>query len=57
MGKIVRPFTRMRKRRNDVEYPSPDDAAITTAEVVEDMAKAREIVELAEKVIPKMGVF
>lgn len=57
LGKIVRPFNRMRARRNDVEYPSPEDPAVTPAEVAEDLGKAAAIVEMAEKAIPGMGVF
>ncbi|MBB5790085.1 HEPN domain-containing protein [Jiangella mangrovi] len=57
LGKIVRPFNRMRARRNDVEYPSPERPAVTPDEVAEDLEKAAAIVEMAEKAIPGMGVY
>jgi hypothetical protein len=57
LGKIVRPFNRMRARRNDVEYPSPEHPTVTSEEVAEDLEKAAAILEMAEKAIPGMGVF
>lgn len=57
LSSIVRPFNRMRARRNDVEYPDPDDPTVTTEDVIADISKAKDIVDMAEKAIPRMDLF
>lgn len=57
LGQILRPFQRMRIRRNEVEYPSTASPAVTTDEVKGDMPKAHDLLDVARKTIPQMGVF
>lgn len=57
LGKVVRPFNRMRIRRNDAEYPPTDAPEITPEDVREDLASAQAIIDLAEKVLDQMSPF
>ena len=52
---VVRPFGRIRRRRNDAEYPSLDNPAIDTDEVLRDIPKGRALAEAAAKILPEMG--
>jgi hypothetical protein len=54
LGRVVRPFNRIRIRRNEVEYPSGSSPALEREDVAEDLPKVREIVDLAERVIAQM---
>ncbi|MFC5764389.1 hypothetical protein [Actinacidiphila bryophytorum] len=54
LGSVLRPFNRMRVRRNEVEYRSSEAPAVTSAEVAADVAKVEALIELAEKAIPNM---
>ncbi|MEE1666607.1 hypothetical protein RCR19_13875 [Streptomyces sp. WAC07094] len=51
---MLRPFNRMRARRNEVEYRSSEAPAVTPEEVAADVSKVEALIELAEKAIPKM---
>ncbi|MDD2817429.1 MAG: hypothetical protein PHN51_01375 [Candidatus Nanopelagicales bacterium] len=57
MGKDLRPFSRMRRRRNEVEYPSIEMPAMTATDVLEDVGKASVIVEVCSKVIDHLPAF
>src|SRR6185503_10375124 len=39
LGKILRPFDRLRRRRNEAEYPTLDSPALTAADVENDLPK------------------
>ncbi|MCX5194641.1 hypothetical protein OOK31_12165 [Streptomyces sp. NBC_00249] len=54
LGSILRPFNRMRARRNEVEYRSSEAPTVTPQEVAADLAKVEALIELAEKAIPNM---
>jgi hypothetical protein len=54
LGSLLRPFNRMRARRNEVEYRSSDSPTLTTEEVTADLPKAEAVIEVAEKAIPNM---
>ena len=54
LGSILRPFSRMRVRRNEVEYRSAEAPAVTADEVKADLASVEALIELAEKAIPNM---
>ncbi|MGP3982586.1 hypothetical protein [Streptomyces sp. KR80] len=54
LGSILRPFNRMRSRRNEVEYRSSEAPAVTAEEVEADLPKVEALIELAEKAIPNM---
>lgn len=55
-GQVLRPFDRLRRRRNDIEYPA-NDRGIDLDEVDEALAKAQEIVDFAEKLVANLPVF
>jgi hypothetical protein len=57
LGKLIRPFNRMRARRNQVEYASSSNPEVTTEEVLADIEKARDLIKLAEQVLPRMDEF
>lgn len=50
----LRPFDRMRRRRNQVEYRSTAAPAIDDTEVARDVTKVEAIIEVADRVIPEM---
>lgn len=51
---MLRPFNRMRARRNEVEYRSSEAPAVTPQEVADDLAKVVALIDLAAKAIPNM---
>ncbi|WP_405012219.1 hypothetical protein [Kitasatospora sp. NBC_01539] len=55
LGGVLRPFSRMRIRRNESEYRSAEAPAITPDEVNGDLPKAQAIIDLAEKAMPHMS--
>jgi hypothetical protein len=57
MGKLLRPFDRMRRRRHDAEYPPSAAPEITADDVREDIPKATDIISLAERVLDRMSPF
>ncbi len=57
LGKILRPFDRLRRRRNEAEYPSADTPTLGMADVENDMPKVEEIVSAVAKVLDQMGPF
>lgn len=57
MGAKLRPFDRMRRQRNVVEYLSADMPRLTADDVREDIAKAQTLVEVASGVLDGMSPF
>lgn len=55
-GDALRSFDRLRRRRNDIEYPT-GDSGVDTDEVDEALERAEGIVAYAEKVIDTLPVF
>jgi hypothetical protein len=55
-GDALRSFDRLRRRRNDIEYPA-GDSGVDTDEVDEALERAEGIVAYAEKVIDTLPVF
>jgi len=55
-GDALRSFDRLRRRRNDIEYPA-DDSGVDIDEVDEALGRAEAIVAYAEKVIDTLPVF
>ena len=53
---VVKPFDRLRRRRNDVEYPKAD-SGIDGDEVSEALDRSEEIVHFAERLFEKLPVF
>lgn len=56
-GGTLRPFARMRRLRNDVEYPSTATNSASHGDVAEDLPKAAAIVELCAAVLDHMPVY
>ena len=50
-GDVVRPFGRLRRTRNDADYPRIDSPELSGEDVVEDLPKARAIVEAMTRLI------
>ena len=57
MGKVVMPFDRMRRRRNDVEYPPTDAPEIAADDVRDEVPKVEAIVQLSERIVDQMSPF
>jgi hypothetical protein len=57
LGKILRPFDRMRRQRHDSEYPPASAPALTGDDVREDVPKATEIISLSERVLDEMSPY
>lgn len=55
-GDALRSFDRLRRRRNDIEYPA-GDSGVDTDEVDEALERAEGIVAYAEKVIDTLPIF
>lgn len=57
LGRKLRPFDRLRRTRNDAEYPATDAEELTAEQVADDLPKATVIVEVAEQVLDQMSAF
>ncbi|GAA0375940.1 hypothetical protein Acor_73150 [Acrocarpospora corrugata] len=53
-GRGLRPFDRMRRRRNDAEYPRRDSDGFNAGDVDRDIPKVEEIIQIAVKVVDQM---
>lgn len=53
-GSAIRPFGRLRRTRNDADYPKIDTPPLGAEDVVEDLPKARAIVAAMETLIPHL---
>jgi len=54
LGSVLRPFNRMRIRRNEVAYRSSEGPSVTAEDVTADVSKVEALIEVAEKAIPNM---
>jgi hypothetical protein len=57
LGKVLRPFNRMRLRRHDAEYPPLDAPELTSEDVRDDLGNARMMIDLAARVLNEMSPF
>lgn len=57
MGKVLRPFDRLRRLRNSAEYPHADTLPFTAADLARDIAKIEDILGLAQRVIAEMSSY
>lgn len=57
LGSLIRPFNRMRARRNQVEYASSENPEIRPEEVLADLEKAAALIDMAERVLPQLDAF
>ncbi|MGW1175193.1 hypothetical protein ACWD4P_15905 [Kitasatospora sp. NPDC002543] len=57
LGAALRPFDRMRRRRNQAEYADLDAPEIEAQDVASDAPKVKAIIALAERVLDEMSPF
>ncbi|WP_433050043.1 hypothetical protein [Dactylosporangium sp. CS-033363] len=55
LGGVLRPFDRLRRRRNQVEYPSGSAPAVSAEEVERDVPKVEQILDVAAQVLDRMS--
>jgi hypothetical protein len=55
LGNVLRPFDRLRRRRNQVEYPSSTSPTVASDEVGRDVPKVHEIIDVAARVLDQMS--
>lgn len=56
-GDGFRDFVWMRRRRNEIEYPSTPDVSVTDAELRDAIAATRTMIDHATELLPNLGVF
>jgi hypothetical protein len=57
LGTILRPVDRLRRRRNQAEYPAAGRPGFGSDEVGRELPKVHEVVEAAAKVLDQMSPF
>lgn len=57
LGEQIRPFDRMRRTRIAHEYPVLEEPELEEQDVLNDIPRAEEIIEVAEQVIDNMPVY
>ena len=57
LSKVLRPFERMRRRRNEIEYPDFVQAPLTADDVEEDASAADGIIGLVKRVYDEMSPY
>jgi hypothetical protein len=57
LGSVLRPFDRMRRRRNQAEYPAADSPGLSAEDVERDLPKVQAIIETVVKVLDQMSPF
>lgn len=53
-GAVVRPFGRLRRTRNDADYPRLDTPQLTEEDLAEDLPKATDIVAAMRRLLPHL---
>jgi hypothetical protein len=56
-GQVVRPFGRLRRTRNEADYPKLDTPELTSDNVDEDLPRARAIVDAMTRLIPHLAAW
>jgi hypothetical protein len=57
MGKVLRPFDRLRRQRNKAEYPPQDAPSLTAEDATRDIPKVEDILDLAVRVVDQMNPY
>lgn len=57
LGGVLRPFDRLRRRRNQAEYPASGQPGFHSEEAGRDLPKVREIAITAAKVLDQMSPY
>ncbi|MBM6401429.1 hypothetical protein [Phycicoccus sonneratiae] len=53
-GAVVRPFGRLRRTRNDADYPRLDTPELGAEDIAEDLPKAKDIVAAMQRLLPHL---
>jgi hypothetical protein len=56
-GTPFAPYGGLRRRRNEVEYPSHPDETVDADEATQAVAAAEAVIEAASKVLPHLSLF
>lgn len=54
LGQVIKPFDRMRRQRNDSQYPALDSSGVSADDVERDMDLVRSIVTAVRKILDAM---
>jgi len=54
-GAVVRPFGRLRRTRNDADYPRLDTPELSVDDIAEDLPKAKENVAAMQRLLPHLS--
>jgi HEPN domain len=57
LGRVLRPFDRMRRRRNEAEYPRQDAPGFTSEDVARELPKVEQILNAAGRVLDQMSPY
>jgi hypothetical protein len=57
LGQVLRPFDRMRRRRNQAEYPREDAPGFTGEDVVRELPKVERILDATTRVLDQMSPY
>lgn len=57
LGTIFRPFDRLRRRRNQAEYPASGQPGFDAEDVERDLPKVQQMVDAAAKVLDEMSPY
>jgi hypothetical protein len=57
MGTVLRPFDRLRRQRTNVEYSRKDTPRLTADDVIRDVPKIEDMLDLAARVIGQMSPY
>jgi hypothetical protein len=57
LGGILKPFDRLRRRRNQAEYPGAGSPSLGADDVERDLPRVRDIIDAAVKVLDQMSPF
>jgi hypothetical protein len=56
-GTVLRPFGALRRRRNELEYPTDPADAASPVEAGDGIRAAAELIDTAAKILPNLGFF
>ncbi|MCL2784339.1 MAG: HEPN domain-containing protein [Propionibacteriaceae bacterium] len=57
LGKQLRPFERLRRRRNEIEYPDFESPSVTSEDIIEDAQAAQTLIDLVSRVYNEMSPY
>jgi len=57
MGQVLRPFDRLRRLRNNAEYPRLCTSGFTSEDVARDIPKVEDILDIAQRVLEQMSPY